>query len=135
MTENPYEVLGLQPSADDHVIRRTYKRLIRELHPDVNGDPAAAEMAARINAAYQVLGNPERRAAFHSDLGNVLRGWTYVRGRYWLGYRRVDWCAHCGRRMAEVRPFKRTDALYCSNACRQAAYRARKATLKLLNPG
>ncbi|MGZ6791297.1 MAG: hypothetical protein ACXVGQ_15435 [Mycobacteriaceae bacterium] len=84
----------------------------------------------------KVTGAPEkRRAEFDNDLANILNGWT-GRSR-WLGFR-TKWCAQCGRGIHGVDSgspsgrSKRYDALYCSNACRQAAYRARKAALKRL---
>ena len=133
---NPYAVLGLQPSASDWAIRRTYKRLIRECHPDVTDDPAAHERAREINAAYAILGDPERRAAFESNLGNILEGWTNLRPLFWV---RTRHCLQCGVEIhysgtdASYSPTyrsKRSDAAYCSNACRQAAYRARKAAME-----
>jgi hypothetical protein len=104
----------------------------------VSGDPETAARAADVNAAYEILGDPERRAHFDNNLSNILNGWTDR--RIWGLYRTL-WCAQCGRELhhgdvlspSRVRG-KRKDALYCSNACRQRAYRARKAALKRLPP-
>jgi molecular chaperone DnaJ len=59
-----YDVLGVTRDASDEDIRRAYRRLARELHPDVNGDPAAEEHFKEIAGAYEILSDPERRARY-----------------------------------------------------------------------
>ncbi len=60
-----YSTLGLEPSATEEEIRRAYRRLVRDCHPDLNpGDQLAAERTRHINDAYAVLRDPARRAAF-----------------------------------------------------------------------
>ena len=59
-----YEVLGLPRSATPEDIKRAFRQLAREHHPDVNRDPHADERFKEINEAYQVLGDPERRALY-----------------------------------------------------------------------
>jgi curved DNA-binding protein len=59
-----YKVLTVDPAADAEVIRAAYRALARRDHPDVNADPAASSKMAELNAAFEVLGNPERRAAY-----------------------------------------------------------------------
>jgi molecular chaperone DnaJ len=59
-----YEVLGVSREASDDDIKKAYRRLARELHPDVNGDPAAGERFKRITAAYQVLSDPSKRRQY-----------------------------------------------------------------------
>jgi hypothetical protein len=66
-----YGVLGLRPSADDVVIRAAWKALIRKHHPDSSTAPDAAEQAAKINAAFKLLGTPDARAAY--DRSRTLR--------------------------------------------------------------
>lgn len=59
-----YAVLGLNPSADDVVIRAAWKALLRKHHPDTNpGDPSGAR-AREINEAFAVLGKPDSRARY-----------------------------------------------------------------------
>ena len=70
MAEDPYTTLGLPRTATDEDIRRNFRRLAKELHPDLNPDnPAAAERFKRIAAAYELIGDPERRRAF--DRGEI----------------------------------------------------------------
>ncbi len=62
-----YEVLHVSRDAPAEIIRSSYRMLMQRLknHPDLGGDPATA---ARINEAYAVLKNPERRAAYDARL-------------------------------------------------------------------
>ena len=65
-----YEILGLLPQADDVVVRAAYKALAQKFHPDKlkNQTEAATELMARINAAYDVLGQKERRKKYDQQL-------------------------------------------------------------------
>ena len=60
---DPYKILQVDPEAEDEVIAAAYRRLARKYHPDTaTGAEAVGRMEA-INAAWEVLGNPKRRAA------------------------------------------------------------------------
>lgn len=59
-----YKVLNVDPGADAEVIRAAYRALARRDHPDVSSDPAAASKMAELNAAFEVLGDAERRAVY-----------------------------------------------------------------------
>ena len=63
-----YEILGLHAGADSGQVRAAFHALAKRSHPDINvGDISAEKRFKDINAAYEVLSNPERRAAY--DLG------------------------------------------------------------------
>jgi molecular chaperone DnaJ len=63
--QDHYAVLDLTPRASDAEIKRRYRMLMREVHPDANvGDPDATRKAARINRAYETLGDPAKRRAY-----------------------------------------------------------------------
>src|SRR4051795_4399294 len=67
MATDYFGVLGLPRSASDSDIKRAYRRLARDLHPDVNPDPEAKERFQEVNRAYQALTDPEKRRIV--DLG------------------------------------------------------------------
>src|SRR5689334_8546675 len=60
-----YDVLGVSRDADEAEIKKAFRRLARELHPDVNrNDPAAEDKFKEAAEAYEVLNDPERRATY-----------------------------------------------------------------------
>ncbi|HEU0101819.1 MAG TPA: molecular chaperone DnaJ [Mycobacteriales bacterium] len=62
-----YGVLGVASDASDDEIKKAYRKLARQLHPDVNPDPAAQERFKAVTAAYEVLSDPQKRQVV--DLG------------------------------------------------------------------
>ena len=60
---DPYKVLQVDPEAEDEVIAAAYRRLARKYHPDTAPGAEAVGRMEAINAAWEVLGNPRRRAA------------------------------------------------------------------------
>ena len=63
-TTDLYATLGLERGASDAEIKKAFRKLAQAWHPDVNADPAAHERFKEINAAYQVLSDPERRQRY-----------------------------------------------------------------------
>jgi molecular chaperone DnaJ len=59
-----YELLGVQRGASDAEIKKAYRKLAQQWHPDVNQEPEAHERFKQINEAYQVLSDPERRQRY-----------------------------------------------------------------------
>jgi molecular chaperone DnaJ len=64
MPRDPYEVLGVARDADDAAVKKAFRRLARELHPDVNSAETAEEDFKEAAEAYEVLSDAERRATF-----------------------------------------------------------------------
>jgi curved DNA-binding protein CbpA len=60
---DPYKVLQVDSEAEDEVIQAAYRRLAQKYHPDVASGPEAAARMAGINAAWEILRDPARRAA------------------------------------------------------------------------
>src|ERR687887_2874939 len=65
MPRDYYEVLGVERGAGEAEIKKAFRRLARELHPDVNAhDPEAEEKFKEAAEAYEILSDPERRANY-----------------------------------------------------------------------
>jgi molecular chaperone DnaJ len=67
-----YEILGISRDASGEDIKKAYRRLAREYHPDVNPDPAAEERFKEVTAAYEILSDPQKRQQY--DLYGQGRG-------------------------------------------------------------
>lgn len=67
MARDYYGLLGVSRGASDSEIKRAYRRLARELHPDINPDESAQAQFKEISVAYEVLSDPEKRRIV--DLG------------------------------------------------------------------
>ena len=70
MSGDPYEVLGVKRDASQEDIQKAYRKLAKKLHPDLNpGNKQAEEQFKNVAAAYDLLGDPEKRARF--DRGEI----------------------------------------------------------------
>ena len=70
MADDPYKTLGLARDASDDEVRRAYRRLAKELHPDMRpGDAAAGDRFRKVASAYEIVGDPEKRRRF--DAGEI----------------------------------------------------------------
>ncbi len=80
MTRDPYDVLGVNKTASAREIKSSFRRLAKKYHPDYNkSDPKAQEKFAEISAAYEILGDEEKRAKFdRGELGanDQFRGYS-----------------------------------------------------------
>ncbi|KAF1686077.1 DnaJ C-terminal domain-containing protein [Pseudoxanthomonas taiwanensis] len=59
-----YAILGIEPGAGEAEIKSAYRRLARKYHPDVSREPDAEEKFKAVNEAYEVLRDPQKRAAY-----------------------------------------------------------------------
>jgi curved DNA-binding protein len=73
MSKSLYTTLELSPGASEAEIKKAYRRLARQYHPDVNKDPKAEEKFKEINAAYEVLSDKEKRAKY-DQFGDSMFG-------------------------------------------------------------
>lgn len=67
---DPYDILGVSKKASEAEVKSAYRKLAKKLHPDANKhDPKAASRFAELNAAYEIVGDDEKRKAF--DRGEI----------------------------------------------------------------
>ncbi len=82
MANDPYQELGVPRSADADTIRKSFRKLAKQLHPDRNpGDAAAEERFKRVSGAFDLLGDPEKKAKFDrgeldADGRETMRGFN-----------------------------------------------------------
>ncbi len=83
---DPYKTLGLTKTATDEEVRKAYRKLAKEHHPDLNpGNKKAEERFKDISAAYTLLSDPEKRRAF--DAGEVdASGQPQAERRFYRDY-------------------------------------------------
>ena len=106
MAEDPYKVLGVPRDAPDEEIRRAYRKLAKELHPDLNPSNrgSAEERFKKVSAAYDIVGDPVKRKQYD-------RGEIDANGEQRRGYQR----AHAGG------PARSADALAAPGRARSTA--------------
>ena len=92
--DDPYKVLGVSPNASDEEIKKAYRRLAKQYHPDRNpGDPVAAQKMQQINDAYDQIKNPEKAqpsyGGYQSYEGSRQSGTDYESAAYhYIRFRR-----------------------------------------------
>ncbi len=64
MSKSLYETLGVSENASADEIKKSYRKLARKYHPDINKEESAVEKFKEINAAYEVLSDPEKKAQY-----------------------------------------------------------------------
>lgn len=81
---DPYRALGVARDADQATIRKAFKKLAREFHPDRNPTPAAEARFKEVSGAYEVLGDEEKRKLF-DEFGEVSLkpGFNAEQARAW----------------------------------------------------
>jgi DnaJ-class molecular chaperone len=88
--EDPYAILGVKREATQDEIRSAYRQLAKKLHPDLNpGDKQAEEKFKQVSVAYDLLGDPDKRARF--ERGEIdASGAERPRERYYRDFHTAD---------------------------------------------
>ncbi len=73
MSKSLYETLGVSENASADEIKKAYRKLARKYHPDINKDESAVDKFKEINAAYEVLSDPEKKAQY-DQFGDQMFG-------------------------------------------------------------
>lgn len=77
MAKSLYETLEINEKATADEIKKAYRKLARKYHPDVNKDPQAEEKFKEINAAYEVLSNPEKKQQYDQHGDSMFGGQNF----------------------------------------------------------
>lgn len=77
MSKSLYTTLEIAPGASEAEIKKAYRKLARQYHPDVNKDPKAEEKFKEINAAYEVLSDKEKRAKYDQYGDSMFGGQNF----------------------------------------------------------
>jgi curved DNA-binding protein len=87
-----YKILGVPKSADEKEIKKAYRKLARQHHPDVNPNDKEAEAKFKeINEAYEVLSDPDKRQKY-DQMGQSYQSWQQAGGQPG-GFNWNDWVA------------------------------------------
>jgi curved DNA-binding protein len=90
-----YKILGVEKNATEKDIKKVYRRLARQYHPDVNpGDKAAETHFKEINEAYEVLSDADKRRKY-DELGQNYQNWQQTGGQPG-GFDWAQWAAQGG---------------------------------------
>jgi curved DNA-binding protein len=77
MAKSLYETLGVSENATESEIKKAYRQLAKKYHPDINKTPEAEEKFKEINAAYEILGDKEKKAQYDQFGDNMFGGQNF----------------------------------------------------------
>lgn len=80
---NHYNTLDVSPNASQAEIKQAYRKLAKQFHPDSNRETASHDQITQVNAAYEVLGDPQQRRVYDQQLNDRagISGYTHRQSR------------------------------------------------------
>ncbi len=128
-----YKILGVDAQADSDQIKKAYRRLARELHPDLNPDPAAQERFKQVNQAYETLSDPQRRAEYDQmqQMGGRTGGFRFNQSSG--GFQDIfeQMFGNMGFHPFQQRPVRNPDNVYQLNITLEDAFRGKQVQINL----
>ena len=115
-----YETLGVSRDADADAIKKAYRKLARRYHPDVSTEPDAEEKFKAVGEAYEVLKDPEKRAAYDQLGHNWQAGQEFQPPPGWSGAPTPRPSATTGRRSGIAPPTRAPSTTWASHWRRTA---------------
>ncbi|MBR2158962.1 MAG: DnaJ domain-containing protein, partial [Campylobacter sp.] len=77
MSNSLYETLGISKGASSDEIKKAYRKLARQYHPDINKEPGAEEKFKEINAAYEILSDETKRRQYDQYGDSMFGGQSF----------------------------------------------------------
>jgi molecular chaperone DnaJ len=133
-----YDILGVSKSADADELKRAYRKLAMQFHPDRNaGDKTAEQKFKNINEAYDVLKDDQKRAAYdrfgHAAFENGSRGPGDFAGGFSGGFADIfeEMFGAMGGRRAQAGPSRGSDLRYNLEVSLEDAFRGKQTTIRV----
>jgi molecular chaperone DnaJ len=133
-----YDILGVSKSADADELKRAYRKLAMQFHPDRNpGDQSAEHKFKDINEAYDVLKDDQKRAAYdrfgHAAFENGSRGPGDFAGGFSGGFADIfeEMFGAMGGRRAQAGPSRGSDLRYNLEVSLEDAFRGKQTTIRV----
>src|SRR6059058_6314565 len=134
-----YEILGVSKSADAEELKRAYRKLAMQFHPDRNpGDKTAEQKFKDISEAYDVLKDDQKRAAYdrfgHADFENGSRGPGDFAGGFSGGFADIFeemFGAMGAARRGQAGPSRGSDLRYNLEVSLEEAFRGKQTTIRV----
>jgi DnaJ-class molecular chaperone len=128
-----YKILGVDTQADPDQIKKAYRKLARELHPDVNADPQAQERFKQVNEAYETLSDSQKRAEYDhmQQHGAAPGGFRFHQSSG--GFQDIfeQMFGNMGFSPFQQRPAKNPDNVYQLNITLEDAFRGKQVQINL----